>query len=411
MQSVKYYRRFFVAAFLVISTATLFAAGTNSPREKLLLDFNWKFHLGDDWPNMMRLDKACLLYTSTFSGPTMVTSGTLQVSNSLALQDSTLSLNYVGGSLTFGNGITAATLGGLSGTQNLSLLNGSSAAVALSVGGNNSSTTYSGVLSGTGASLTKSGLGTLILTGNNSYSGATSVAVGVLQLNSGGVIKGAAANVTDGAAMIVSGGSLAASASSNVGGGATTALLMSAGFATYSDGLTVDLADDEPVLIDVTGGNLTAASLALGRSTFIQTTLPTSGSTADGLYVNGGTVNITGNLDMSSSSTVASSASMRIDSGSLTIGGTNIIGLNNSGRWSVVDVNGGTLTLTNTSAGVSLGGPYAGNAELLIRNGTATIGRIGLGYGKVTNASVLNITGGSLYVGAGGCLLYTSRCV
>jgi autotransporter-associated beta strand protein len=68
----------------------------------------------------------------------------------------------------------------------------------------------------------------------------------------------------------------------------------------------------------------------------------------------------------------------------------------------VVDVNGGTLTLTNTSTGVSLGGPYPGNAELLIRNGTATIGRIGLGYGKVTNASVLNIAGGSLYVGAGG---------
>ena len=35
-----------------------FAAETNSPREHLSLDANWKFHLGDDWPNALRLDKA-----------------------------------------------------------------------------------------------------------------------------------------------------------------------------------------------------------------------------------------------------------------------------------------------------------------------------------------------------------------
>ena len=58
MHFAKFSRRFFVAALLVISTATLFAADTNSPREKLLLDFNWKFHLGDNWPTAMRLDKA-----------------------------------------------------------------------------------------------------------------------------------------------------------------------------------------------------------------------------------------------------------------------------------------------------------------------------------------------------------------
>ncbi len=34
------------------------AADTNSPREHLSLDANWKFHLGDDWPGALRLDKA-----------------------------------------------------------------------------------------------------------------------------------------------------------------------------------------------------------------------------------------------------------------------------------------------------------------------------------------------------------------
>ncbi len=34
------------------------ADGTNSPREHLSLDANWKFHLGDDWPGALHLDKA-----------------------------------------------------------------------------------------------------------------------------------------------------------------------------------------------------------------------------------------------------------------------------------------------------------------------------------------------------------------
>jgi len=40
-------------AFWILNVA---AAG--SPREHLSLDANWKFHLGDDWPDALRLDKA-----------------------------------------------------------------------------------------------------------------------------------------------------------------------------------------------------------------------------------------------------------------------------------------------------------------------------------------------------------------
>ncbi len=41
--------------------ATMFTAaafGADSPREHLLLDANWRFHLGDDWPGALHLDKA-----------------------------------------------------------------------------------------------------------------------------------------------------------------------------------------------------------------------------------------------------------------------------------------------------------------------------------------------------------------
>ncbi|MEI9863763.1 MAG: sugar-binding domain-containing protein [Limisphaerales bacterium] len=44
--------------FCSILTSTLYAADTNSPRERLSLDANWKFHLGDDWPNALNLAKA-----------------------------------------------------------------------------------------------------------------------------------------------------------------------------------------------------------------------------------------------------------------------------------------------------------------------------------------------------------------
>jgi autotransporter-associated beta strand protein len=116
-------------------------------------------------------------------------------------------------------------------------------------------------------------------------------------------------------------------------------------------------------------------------------------------------VNVLNNLDMSSSAQNNSSVSTRIDSGSLTVNGAVIIGLNNGGRWSVMDVNGGTLTVTNTTTGISVGGPLSGNAELLIRSGTVTAGIIGLGQaatGSTNMTAVINITNGALYVGSGG---------
>jgi beta-galactosidase len=58
MNSIACLRRLFVAAFFAILTSTLFADETISPREHLSLDANWKFHLGDDWPDALRLDKA-----------------------------------------------------------------------------------------------------------------------------------------------------------------------------------------------------------------------------------------------------------------------------------------------------------------------------------------------------------------
>ena len=50
--------RHWLGLILVSICCACAAADTNSPREHLSLDANWKFHLGDDWPNALRLDKA-----------------------------------------------------------------------------------------------------------------------------------------------------------------------------------------------------------------------------------------------------------------------------------------------------------------------------------------------------------------
>jgi len=118
-----------------------------------------------------------LATANTYTGDTAITGGTLVLSASGALQNSTLNYDNLGGVLYTG-GLSAVTLGGLKGGQGLSL------SCALTVGGNNASTVFSGALSGAG-SLTKTGTGTLTLTGSNTYSGATNIGGGVLQLGNG----------------------------------------------------------------------------------------------------------------------------------------------------------------------------------------------------------------------------------
>jgi len=43
---------------LLALAAAFSSPAADSPREHLLLDANWKFHLGDEWPGALRLDKA-----------------------------------------------------------------------------------------------------------------------------------------------------------------------------------------------------------------------------------------------------------------------------------------------------------------------------------------------------------------
>ena len=119
--------------------------------------------------------------TNTFSGTTTISGGTLALGNPLALQNSTLDTSG-SGALSFGL-LTAATLGGLTDQGSLSLTNAASNAVALSVGNDNSNTTYAGTLNGLG-NLVKTGNGQLTIAGPQSYNGTTTIQSGILQRSS-----------------------------------------------------------------------------------------------------------------------------------------------------------------------------------------------------------------------------------
>ena len=345
---------------------------------------------------------------NTFGGNTTISAGTLQLGNSLALQNSTLNYNNQGGVLSFGV-LGSATLGGLSGSQSLPLLNAFAGAVALTVGGsgNNQSTTYSGVLSdaGAGGSLTKAGSGTLTLTGSNSYTGTTSVTAGVLTLPLGGSINGGGAVAISGNAILsVTGGTLTApsgSISTNPG-----EFSISSGVASFSGALNANQNGNNFWLISATGGSLSAGSMTLGRgSVTTQVNGPLVQFTpVYGLYVNGGNVNVAGTIFEGNSSSYNSSVSIRIDSGALNVGGAVQVSDITLGRWSVLDVNGGTLTVADTSSGVVLGTQSSADSSLVV-DGSAAIAMVGaitLGSGATSGSGVVSLTAGKLYVGAGG---------
>jgi autotransporter-associated beta strand protein len=149
-----------------------------------------------------------LASANTFAGSTRAAAGTLALAHVDALSASTLDLAAVdAGEIGFAlAGANTYALGGLQGSRHLTTGGNS-----LSIGGNNASTVYSGVLLGDGA-LTKSGSGMLTLTGNNTYSGTTTIAGGTLRIN--GDHSGAT-----GAVAVAAGGTLGGTGTV---GGATT---------------------------------------------------------------------------------------------------------------------------------------------------------------------------------------------
>lgn len=114
---------------------------------------------------------------NTYTGDTNLTAGTLLLGNSLALQNSVLNYRTVDSGTLATGALAAISLGGLSGDKNLSLGSG----VALTVGGIDKSSTYTGQF--TSGAFTKVGSGIFTLGGVNNPASATVSAGGLVFAN------------------------------------------------------------------------------------------------------------------------------------------------------------------------------------------------------------------------------------
>jgi fibronectin-binding autotransporter adhesin len=355
-----------------------------------------------------------LTASNTFTGDTTIAAGaTIRLLNGLGLSSSTLLYPATGGTLDFDSNF-AVTLGALSGNKNLALNNTSLGPVTLTVGGNNATTAYSGILSGDG-SLTKTGSGVMTLSKAHGYLGNTTVSngggTGGLTLENGAIINGGAVNVTQSSSLIVNtGASLTASAASSVSNAGTFNPLLDivGGSVAFNGGLISTGNANSNYLIRLNGGTFSASSVTLGRGNLNQGLAEPgaaglTGSAGLGLVILDGSASITGPLNVGNNSAGSNStASARIDGGSLTVDGPVTIGVNNGGRYSGLDVNGGSFTSNDAVGGVILGQTVAGPAAFLVRAGTATVERIQFGQAAVNSIAVTHVFDGELYVGTGG---------
>jgi autotransporter-associated beta strand protein len=153
---------------------------------------------------------------NTFYGATTNAAGILSLTNSLALQSSPLDTTgsvagtaSVGIQTNAGSTLTALTLGGLTGSNSLAsrfrTTGGYGSLSALTLNSVASSNYSGGIADGaTGMTLTKSGAGIQVLSGASTYTGATTISAGALQLSgSGGTNNGSTGYTLNGGSLLI----------------------------------------------------------------------------------------------------------------------------------------------------------------------------------------------------------------
>jgi autotransporter-associated beta strand protein len=165
---------------------------------------------------------------NTFSGPTTINAGTLQLSGSGTLGSSAGALTLSGGTLDLGGTSqtkAAVTLSGASALQN-GTLSGASFSATLSSG----TALVSANLAGSAASLSLSGAGTLALFGANTYGGGTTIgSAGSLLLTSDAGLGNASGGLTFNASGILAATNNAAGVNTPVTIGAARTITVNSG--------------------------------------------------------------------------------------------------------------------------------------------------------------------------------------
>jgi autotransporter-associated beta strand protein len=321
--------------------------------------------------------------TNNYIGTTSIGAGS-SLTLSSASSGSASSAYNITGSLT---PTVSQTLGSISGAGSIHL----PSLVVLSIGNNNSSTTFSGEIDSSG-SITKVGSGVLTLTGNNSYTGATTISNGTLRINSGGQLSSSTSTVVSSGAIFepntnVTVASLSGSGKTTIGN-AVSLTVGNAANQTYSG------------IIEGAGGTLIkqgSGTLTLTGSNTINNTTINSGTIAGiGSSIQG---NISNNssINFNQPSDTSTSPANIIGTGVVTISGDLAnVSLSGSNTYSgVTTVNSGsTVSLIGTSSGSS-NSSYSLSGNLLAAANNS--------LGSIVGSGAITINGGvALSVGLDG---------
>jgi len=320
-----------------------------------------------------------------YTGGTTLTAGSLLIGNANALGTSG-TITFAGGTLASSSS-TAYILGnsgslnfigdaafgqtaGNTGTGALTLTGKgiiSATAHTLTV---NNNTTLSGVIGGTG-SLTKGGTGILVLTGNNTFTGAVEVNAGILRLDHNSALGTTAGGVTvTGTAQLRLSGTRTISgewATISGGGGGAGALNVTSGGGTWTGNVTI-------------GASLTRIGTSSGSSLTISGAINSEGADR-GLIVrcsdDTGTVTLSG-ANTYVGSTIVYLGTLKIDGGSdrlpkettLQIGWT----LNNSID-AAFDLNGWSQEISGLSIN-AFSGTLTTADNRIVRNSSSVLGTL-----------------------------------
>ena len=254
--------------------------------------------------------------------------------------------------------------------------------------------TFNGIVSGSGA-IQQNGSGTTILTGANTYTGATTISAGTLTIAAGGSISSSVTN----SATFNNSGAVAGSVSNsgtfnnNAGGTVSGQLTNTAGTTTNAGQLNGGA--------NVTGGTLTTTGTISGGLTN-SATVNAAGIVNGPIANNAGTFTTTGALSSNSSFGNAAGATLAVGTDTWTLQGL----LTNSGALTVAS--GATLDaraggITNTASGtitVAAGGTVKDDLTNagVVSNAGAYVANVATntGAGSITNSATGSWTGNVL---------------
>ena len=365
--------------------------------------------------------------SNTYAGPTAISLGTIEVTSSNGLGNTSGVTVSNGAALdlraALGNYSVTLTGSGVAGAG--ALLNGGGGAASLSgpvaldgdpvIGVTNvgASLTLSGIVSGTG-NLTTTGSGTLVLAGNNSYTGPTAVTEGMLQVTSSNGLGGTSGvTVSNGAALDLRatplGNYSVALTGSGIGG---TGALLTGGTSAVSLSGPVQLSGNTVIGVTHSTATLTLNGVISGASNLATAgagtlALANSGNTFGGagyaIDLNAGTLRVgsDGALGSGSNTLVFNGGALQTTANITSARGVSILAANAP----IAPAAGTSLDLTGVIGG-SGALVMSGSGKMILQGNNNYLGGTAINNGTVDVYADANLGNGSggVTIGAAGTL-------